>query len=513
MNDYLLFDLDGTLTDPGEGITKCVQYALAAFGIDEPDLKALEPFIGPPLKDSFMEFYDFDEEKASQAVEKYRERFRDTGIFENRIYDGIPDMIRKLKGNHKKLAVASSKPTVFVEKILEHFEIRKYFDVVVGSELDGTRTEKSEVVAEALRRLYGEDAGDIEEKKRNTVMIGDRKFDVEGAKAEGIASIAVTYGYGPMDELKIARPDYIVRSVGELEKFLLRGTEKTAAEPPMNKLWYLLFPVLIFWFTRSMGSYIGLFFLGYLSETLPRKAAENLVIWDETGEALAGLTGNGAAILAAIAFGLAGLIIWFFFAKAEIKEEQKELALKHARLKGPVSYCLLFFGVLGLALGLSFLYDLIGFTKISQNYQNVEELQYATFFWTGLILNGSLVPQAEEMLFRSVLYKRLKKYVRYPQAILISALFYGIYHQNIVQGSYAFIMGCLFAYAHERFGSFRAPLLAHMVSNTAAYVLTYLSLRVQISTNWLICVGLLLVGGGALRLCFRSQIPQDGSAS
>lgn len=513
MNDYLLFDLDGTLTDPGEGITKCVQYALAAYGINEPDLKSLEPFIGPPLKDSFMEFYDFDEEKASQAVEKYRERFRDTGIFENRIYDGIPDMIRKLKGNHKKLAVASSKPTVFVERILEHFGIRKYFDVVVGSELDGTRTEKSEVVAEALRRLYGEDARDIEEKKKNTVMIGDRKFDVAGAKAEGIASIAVTYGYGPMDELKIARPDYIVRSVEELEKLLLRGTEKTAAEPPMGKLWYLLFPVLIFWFVRSIGSYIGLFFLDYLSRTLPRRMAENLVIWDETGEALAGLTGNGAAVLAAIAFCLAGLVIWFFFAKEDIKKEQKELALKHARLKGPASYCLFVLGVLGLTFGLTFLYDLIGFTNISGNYQNAEALQYAAFFWVGLILNGSLIPQAEEMLFRSVLYKRLKKYVRYPQAILISALFYGFYNQNIIQGSYAFIMGCLFAYAYERFGSFRAPLFAHEISNIAAYVLAALSLRVQITTSWLTCAVLFAVGGGALWLCFRPRIPQDGSAS
>ena len=158
MNDYILFDLDGTLTDPKEGITKSVQYALSAFGIEVTNLDELEPFIGPPLKDSFMEFYGMDEPTALRAIEKYRERFQDKGLFENRLYDGVPELLRKLKGNHKKVAIASSKPTVFVERILEYFDIRRYFDVVVGSELDGTRTEKSEVVAEALRQLYGEES-------------------------------------------------------------------------------------------------------------------------------------------------------------------------------------------------------------------------------------------------------------------------------------------------------------------------------------------------------------------
>ena len=192
MIDYVLFDLDGTLTDPKEGITKSVQYALASFGIEEENLDNLEAFIGPPLKDSFMDFYGFDEEKAEQGIVKYRERFADTGIFENRMYDGIPLLIRKLKGNRKKIAVASSKPTVFVERILEHFEIRQYFDVVVGSELDGTRVKKEEVVEEALRQLYGENPEDLEDKKKRTVMVGDRKFDVDGAKAQGIRSVAVT---------------------------------------------------------------------------------------------------------------------------------------------------------------------------------------------------------------------------------------------------------------------------------------------------------------------------------
>ncbi len=134
MKKYLLFDLDGTLTDPKIGITTCVQYALHSFGIEEPDLDKLEPFIGPPLRDSFMEFYGFTAEQAEEAVAKYRERFQNTGIFENEVYAGIPEMLKNLQSKGYFLALASSKPQIYVERILEHFDLKKYFAVVVGSE-------------------------------------------------------------------------------------------------------------------------------------------------------------------------------------------------------------------------------------------------------------------------------------------------------------------------------------------------------------------------------------------
>ena len=213
MFEYILFDLDGTLTDPKEGITKCVQYALASVGIDEPDLDKLEPFIGPPLHESFMEFYGFDREMAMKLVEKYRERFKDTGIFENVIYPGIADMLKSLKEAGCKISIASSKPTVLVERILEHFDIRKYFDSVVGSNLDGTRTKKEEVVEEALYQLQC--------LKEKTAMVGDRKFDIEGARAFGLTGIGVSFGYAAENELQEAGADYIVDTVEELQKLLL----------------------------------------------------------------------------------------------------------------------------------------------------------------------------------------------------------------------------------------------------------------------------------------------------
>lgn len=250
MKKYVLFDLDGTLTDPMVGITTCVQYALAAAGIEEPDLQKLTPFIGPPLKQSFMEFYGFSDKKAEQAVEKYRERFKDVGIFENEVYEGIPKLLSSLKKEGMLLSVASSKPEVFVKRILTHFSIDSYFDAVVGSELDGRRTDKKEVVAEALKRLYEKDAEKAEKtegtalldaakgkteqdangkeevaqdaaKRKCTYMVGDRKFDIIGAKAEDVISVGVTYGYGSEEELLAEKPDFLAHSVDELKEILM----------------------------------------------------------------------------------------------------------------------------------------------------------------------------------------------------------------------------------------------------------------------------------------------------
>ena len=230
MKKYVLFDLDGTLTDPMVGITTCVQYALAAAGIEEPDLQKLTTFIGPPLKQSFMEFYGFSDEKAEQAVEKYRERFKDVGIFENEVYEGIPKLLSSLKKEGMLLSVASSKPEVFVKRILTHFSIDSYFDAVVGSELDGRRTDKKAVVAEALRRLYEKDAETAEiegtalldaAKRKCTYLVGDRKFDIIGAKAEDVISVGVTYGYGSEEELLAEKPDFLAHSVDELKEILM----------------------------------------------------------------------------------------------------------------------------------------------------------------------------------------------------------------------------------------------------------------------------------------------------
>ena len=207
--DIILFDLDGTLTDPQVGITKSVQYALKHMGINEPDLKKLIPFIGPPLALNFRESYGMNETESIQAVHFYREYFSEFGIFENAVYEGIAELLEQLKDAGKVLAVATSKPTVFAERILRHFELAEYFAFVAGSNLDGTMVDKAEVIAFALKNIP-------ESMQRKVLMIGDRKHDVIGAKKNKVDSMAVLYGYGSYEELTATEPTFLVERISEI---------------------------------------------------------------------------------------------------------------------------------------------------------------------------------------------------------------------------------------------------------------------------------------------------------
>ena len=210
---YILFDLDGTLTDPQEGITKSVAYALRHYGIEPPPLEELFPFIGPPLADSFMEFYGFDKEKAAEAVWVYREYFMETGKYENLVYDGIEALLKALRESGRKLAVATSKPEVLALDILEHFGLAQYFDVIRGSMMDGTRVKKHEVIQAVLDEFKPQDMSEM-------IMIGDRKFDVEGAREFGMDCIGVLFGYGSRAELEEAGAKYIAEDVAALGELL-----------------------------------------------------------------------------------------------------------------------------------------------------------------------------------------------------------------------------------------------------------------------------------------------------
>lgn len=227
----ILFDLDGTLTDPWEGITRCVQHALAHFGIDEPQ-DNLTTFIGPPLRDSFRLRYDMSIEEAETAVAVYRERFSTVGLYENRLFPEVPAMLERLKARGARLALATSKPEEFARIILDHFEITAYFDFIVGASMDAERMTKDAVIAEALRQmghdgnaLAARGAGTSEEpqeaaRAQSIVMVGDREHDVEGARAFGIPCIGVTWGYAPEGEFDRVRPAAVANSFAELEALL-----------------------------------------------------------------------------------------------------------------------------------------------------------------------------------------------------------------------------------------------------------------------------------------------------
>lgn len=209
---YILFDLDGTLTDPGEGITNSVIYSLRKFGIEVEDKTELYKFIGPPLVDSFREFYDFPDDKAWQGVEYYREYFADKGIFENKVYEGITKVLETLRNKGYHLLIATSKPTKYAVMILEEFNLAGYFDFVSGSDMNEKNSNKSDIIKYAL------DVNNIAPKE--AVMIGDRKHDIIGAKSNGVHSIGVLYGYGDIQELQTAGADDIAQTVEMILEYL-----------------------------------------------------------------------------------------------------------------------------------------------------------------------------------------------------------------------------------------------------------------------------------------------------
>ena len=200
--NYCLFDLDGTLTDPGIGITDSVMYALKKFDIDVKDRSELYPFIGPPLDYSFKTYFGFTDEQAVLAIKYYREFFSTKGLYENEVYEGIPGMLEELKKRDVTVALATSKPYEFSVEILRHFGLSKYFDHVGAATMDGRISKKEDVISNLLGQLNYED-------KASVLMVGDRYHDIEGAKANGLHSAGVLWGYGTEEELQKAGAEYL----------------------------------------------------------------------------------------------------------------------------------------------------------------------------------------------------------------------------------------------------------------------------------------------------------------
>ena len=212
MYQYLLFDLDGTLTDPGIGITNSVMHALRKFGIEAEERSALYPFIGPPLRESFQKYYGFTPEQSSLAVTYYREYFSVKGLYENEVYEQIPAVLEALRSAGRRLFVATAKPELFSVKILRHFGLDGYFDFIAGATMDETRVEKAEVIRYALETcaIPPEEA----------LMIGDRANDILGARENGLDSLGVLYGYGSREELTAAGASFLAERPEDILRFI-----------------------------------------------------------------------------------------------------------------------------------------------------------------------------------------------------------------------------------------------------------------------------------------------------
>ena len=485
---YILFDLDGTLTDPKVGICTCAQYALKAFDIDEPDLDKLEPFIGPPLKDSFMQYYGLSEEQAEAAIEKYRERFSTVGKFENEIYPGIADMLVDLKNYGYRLAVASSKPEVFVKEILEHFHIAQYFDVIVGSELDGSRIDKAEVIAEALNRLFH--YGRIY--KDQIIMIGDRKFDVEGAKEMEVTSVAVGYGYGPAEELQKAEPDYIVNTVAELRNLLIddeelknrieknrqeakekekglihleAAKEKAAKNSPLSMVWNFLFPFLLFYFAGEFFRQAYGFVFSFLSDII-KPLYDFMFVAEDSNEVMLALSGNGNALIQMFSLLSVGFVLYKLGGGNTCLEENRANAKKFSGLEWSAWIAV----TLLIATGLNMFISSIGWMEQSSGYQEAATNLYAVGVPMGLILYGICSPLVEELLFRGIIFTQVKRYMKPFGAALLSTMLFAIYHGNSVQAVYSFVLGFVLAFAYHYSGNLIVSIVLHGIVNAMVFL-------------------------------------------
>ncbi len=210
---YILFDLDGTVMDSAEGITNSVAYALKRWNIEVASNTELQGFVGPPLHASFEKYFGFSPEQALEAVDEYRVYYRKQGIYEQYVYEGIPELLAELRARGKKIILATSKPEDFAKHILEHFGLIHYFDLVAGASMDSSRTKKSLVIEYALEQFGVTDTSEC-------IMVGDRDLDVIGARAHGIDCIGVLYGYGDLTEMEACEAKYIAPAVSDIIKFI-----------------------------------------------------------------------------------------------------------------------------------------------------------------------------------------------------------------------------------------------------------------------------------------------------
>lgn len=474
---YVLFDLDGTLTDPKEGICRSVQYALHQMGIEEPDIDKLEPFIGPPLEDSFMEFYHMSKADAKMAIAHYRERFSAIGLFENVVYDGIPQMLKQLKDAGCYLAVASSKPEVFVNRILKHFHLDSYFEVVVGSELDGRRSKKEEVVEEALMQLYALKEADLKKAhagqakawlngkdsisfRSNTAMVGDRIFDMNGAKAYGLHGVAAAYGYAPEGELEDSGAEYVAPTVKELERYLLGEEQTVSRDSSFLRAIYMIVPFVIYELVAELLTWFG------------RKLVE-LVAGMDIEELSLSITEHSAALavcIRVIALVCTAAVLYFLYRRRD--------AMPLRRVKAVYYGWTILAGAL-LAMGLNLAISNI-YMAIDGDPERFAEATVQAQIPLGLavLLYVIVTPVAEELLFRWLIYGRISRFMGVPMAVCLTAFFFGFFHGNLLQGIYAALMGIALALVLHWSGNFWFSVVFHMGANAFVYLSSVLPGRI-----------------------------------
>jgi membrane protease YdiL (CAAX protease family) len=296
-----------------------------------------------------------------------------------------------------------------------------------------------------------------------------------------------------MEELKEAKASYIVQSVGELEKFLLRDVEAEAPKTTMfQKIWAILYAFLMFMLVKNIAMYVLNWLLITVGMNMSGSWMNMVFTWNERGE-LSGFTGNAVTIMSAIGF-IAGAVSIFGTAKLLIEKTAYDDRLLYLKPEPPISYVLMTLTTFGSVVGLNILFEISGITQKSAAYRALQEDQYSAYFIIGILCYGIVTPIAEELLFRGIIYNYLKRFLDRKWAFFLAAVLFGLYHMNMVQGVYAFIMGLVILYAYEYFGDFRAAVEVHMLSNIISYCLTYTAAAVSWVVSLPVCIIALVLG-------------------
>ena len=477
---YILFDLDGTLTDSKPGIVRCVKETLAYYGIEERE-EDLEKFIGPPLTDSFREFYHFDEEQIKEAVELYRGEYRDKGIFENEIYPGMKEFLSEMKQEGKILAVATSKPVDMAKKVLSYFEIESYFDYIVGSIPNTKRLTKIDVMKEVMREIF---FPNISEEKIDTIdfnliprseilMIGDRKFDILGANHFGVDSVGVTYGYAPEGELTEAGATYLAADIYALRKIILHRfqSKEDLLRNSFSKSLEMITPFALYWLIGALVTMLLAGFIGLVQKTGTEEWARTVRLYSMELSVLV----NALAALATYPMS------YFYYKKRKMQDESHIITRRNKKILKTLWPVLVIMGM-SFAISLNLFMGYLNFFRTSA-YGEVENVQYGVGLIYGLIVFGLITPVAEEAMFRGVLYNSVRRYFGSELAIVITAVVFGLYHGNLTQFVYATLMGLLLAFVYERFHKLEAPIIIHVVANCVVYVVSRVEMLNSLVSN------------------------------
>ena len=485
-----MFDLDGTLTDSGPGIMRSVQYALEKMGRPGAELDALRCFVGPPLKEQFMDYAGFDDGEALKAIRYYRERYTDKGMFENEVYPGIEAILKLLVERGRILAVASSKPEVYVRQILDHFGLSGYFREIVGAELNG-RTSKSEVIEEALKRLG------MSTHRQAVLMVGDRDYDVIGAHHCGLQCIGVAYGYGSREELQKAGAAYIAETVADLAllaesdesdetvetnsidmgNFLdapvrsgsasegqsvhvaMKAQKTAGRESVGRKIWRVAYPLLAHFCITTAVTTAGGIFITIVAMLL-------LGITDQAE--IAAIMMHGVVLLTGVANLVSMPVQLKFIQLDEIRRRNRQYGYKLRPKKRSSASVLI--GTILMAVALcQLLNDLITCSGLNERFPGYQETSEQVFYGQNILLLLAVVvvvsPIIEELVFRGLLQQRIRDYLGRGWAIGLSAVTFGVYHGNVVQFIYASLVGVFLGCVLEFSQDLRVPVAGHIAAN------------------------------------------------